>query len=147
MSIYYKGDDEFMKDRYIYPAIFEYDKDGIAVEFPNLSGCVTCADNTDEALKNAKEALSVHLYGMEKDEDYIPDPTPITEIKAKDNQVIILIDVWMPVIRDAIENKAVKKTLTIPKWLDELAKDQNVNFSLLLQKSIKDHLGIEERNK
>lgn len=53
-----------------------------------------------------------------------------------------LIEVWMPAFRESIESKAVKKTLTIPKWLNDLAEKENVNFSHLLQSAIKNHLGI-----
>ncbi len=133
------------KDRYIYSAIFEFNDDGISVEFPDLPGCLTCGDTIEEATQNAKEALGLHLYGMEQDEDDIPKPTPVTKIKPKPNQVVMLVEVWMPVFRDAIENKAVKKTLTIPKWLDDLAQQHKVNFSHLLQDALKEYLGIEKR--
>jgi hypothetical protein len=49
----------------------------------------------------------------------------------------------MPVIRDEIENKAIKKTLTIPKWLNDIAEQNNVNFSHILQSALKKHLGID----
>ena len=60
-----------MKDRYSYIAIFNYNEDGIAIEFPDLPGCYPCADkdDTESALKNAKEALGLHLWGMEQDEE------------------------------------------------------------------------------
>ncbi len=103
-----KGVNEMSKDRYIYPAIFEYAKDGIAIEFPDLPGCLPCAQTTEEALANAKEALSLHLYGMERDKDDIPEPTPVNKLKAEKNQVVVLVETWMPIIRDAIENKAIK---------------------------------------
>lgn len=132
------------KDRYILPAIFEYNNDGISVEFPDVEGCFTCGDTEEEALNNAKEALALHLYGMEQDNDPMPSPTPIRYIKTKENQIVMLVDVWMPVYRDAIENKAVKKTLTIPKWLEDIAEQNKVNYSQLLQKALKEHLGVEE---
>lgn len=131
------------KDRYIYPAIFEYAGDGISIEFPDLSGCLPCAQNTEEALKNAKEALGLHLYGMERDKDDIPEPTPINKLKAKKNQAVVLVEVWMPTIRDAIENRSVKKTLTIPKWLNDVAEENKVNFSHVLQEALKFRLGIK----
>ncbi len=51
------------KDRYIYPAIFDYDDDGIAVEFSDLPGCFTCGDNDEEALHMAKEAMLYQVPG------------------------------------------------------------------------------------
>lgn len=57
------------KDKYSYLALFTYEEDGISIEFPDLPGCYPCADkdDTDEALRNAKEALGLHLWGMEQD--------------------------------------------------------------------------------
>lgn len=132
-----------MKDRYIYPAIFSYDDDGITVEFPDLPGVVTCGKDNEEALSMSKEALSLHLYGMEEDNDVIPEPSSPYELNVSSNQVVILIDVWMPPFRSEMRNQSVKKTLTIPRWLDDVAKEHNVNYSHLLQNAIKDHLGIQ----
>lgn len=84
-----------MKDTYIYPAVFDYAEDGISIEFPDLPGCLPCADTTEEAVKNAKEAMKLHIYGMEQDGDEIPEPTPIDKIKAEKNQAIILVDVFI----------------------------------------------------
>ena len=64
-----------MKDTYLYPAVFEYAADGISIEFPDLPGCLPCGMTTEEAVKNAKEALALHLYGMEQDGESIPEPS------------------------------------------------------------------------
>lgn len=133
------------KDRYIFPAILDYADDGISIEFPDLPGCLPCAKSTEEALKNAKEAMALHLYGMEQDGDEIPDPTAIIDLHPEANQVIVLIEAWMPFYRNFIENRAVKKTLTIPKWLNDLAEVEQVNFSQLLQTALKNYLGVVER--
>lgn len=94
------------KDRYIYPAIFNHAKDGISIEFPDLPGCFPSADTTEEAFKNAKEALALHLYSMEYDNDPIPQSSDIYKIKKTDNQAIVLIEVWMPPYRDEIEKRS-----------------------------------------
>ncbi|QQE79599.1 type II toxin-antitoxin system HicB family antitoxin [Alicyclobacillus sp. SO9] len=133
------------KDRYVYPAIFDYADDGISIEFPDLPGCLPCAETTEEGVKNAREAMALHLYGMEQDRDFIPNPTDITELRVGQNQAIVLVEVWMPPFRDEMELRAVKKTLSIPKWLDDLAQDQHVNFSHLLQDALKQHLGVKDR--
>lgn len=129
-------------DTYIYPSIFSFDDDGISVEFPDLEGCFTCGDTTKEAIKNAKEAMGLHLFGMEEDNEVIPEPTDIKDIKLENNQTIVLIEVYMPIIREAINNQSVKKTLTIPRWLNNLAERNNINFSQLLQCALKDILNI-----
>lgn len=133
------------KDRYIYPAIFDYSSDGISVEFPDLPGCFTCGDTEEEAFKMAKEAMALHLYGLEQENEEIPQPSKVSEIQTENNQVIVFIEVWMPPFRHEMENKAVKKTLTIPKWLDDLAREHNVNYSQILQEALKKHLGATDR--
>ncbi|MEA4993275.1 MAG: type II toxin-antitoxin system HicB family antitoxin, partial [Oscillibacter sp.] len=69
-----------MKQYYRYPAIFYFDSDGIAIEFPDLPGCLPCADTEEEAFENAREALGLHLFGMEQDGDPIPSPTPVKNL-------------------------------------------------------------------
>ncbi|UNO49063.1 type II toxin-antitoxin system HicB family antitoxin [Alicyclobacillus acidoterrestris] len=115
------------QDRYVYPAIFDYADNGISIEFPDLPGCLPCGDITTEALKNVREAMALHLYEMEQDGDPIPEPTPINKLRVAENQVVVPVDVWMPPFRDEMEQRAVKKTLTIPKWLDDLAQERHVN--------------------
>lgn len=131
-----------MKDHYVYPAIFDFADDGIAIEFPDLPGCLPSAHTVEDAVKNAKEAMALHLYNMEIDNETIPDPTPIKRLKASDNQAILFVEVWMPVYRNAIENRSVKKTLTVPKWLNDLAEKENINFSQVLQEALKQRLGV-----
>jgi cytochrome c-type biogenesis protein CcmE len=89
----------------------------------------------------AREALALHLYGMEEDKEQIPTPSKVSDIKTAANQTLVLIEVWMPPFRHEIENRAVKKTLTIPKCLDDLAKEYQVNYSQILQDALKKHLG------
>lgn len=130
-----------MEDTYVYPAVFYYEEDGISIVFPDLPGCYPCADTTAEAVKNAREALGVHLYGMETDGDEIPEPSDPKDIDT-DGGILMLVDVFMPTVRDRIRNKYIKKTLTIPYWLNAEAESRNVNFSGLLQDALKEYLRI-----
>jgi predicted RNase H-like HicB family nuclease len=134
-----------LKNSYVFPAVFDYADDGISVTFPDLPGCLTCGDTEEEAREMAKEAMGLHLYGMEKGGDAIPAPSWFKGIKLEPNQVIVLIELWMPLVRDQVENQAVKKTLTIPQWLDEVAKEQKVNFSRVLQEALKELLGLKTK--
>ncbi|MBF4696087.1 type II toxin-antitoxin system HicB family antitoxin [Fusibacter ferrireducens] len=135
-----------LADRYIFPAIFHFADDGISVEFPDLPGCFSYGDDELQAVTNAKEALELHIFGLEDDSDPIPSPSHIREITVSDNETIVLIDIWMKPVRDYMQNKAIKKTLTIPKWLNDIAVENDVNFSQLLQVAIKNYLGINTRN-
>ena len=126
---------------YCYPAFFYFDSDGISIEFPDLPGCLPCADTEEEAFHNAKEALGLHLYGMEKDGDPIPSPTSIRDLHPDEGGIVAMVDVFMPPIRDRINQKAVKKTVTIPAWLNQEAETAGANFSLILQNGLKSYLG------
>lgn len=128
---------------YAYPAFFYYDDDGISIEFPDLPGCLPCADTTEEAFHNAKEALGIHLFGMERDGDVIPAPTPVKELHPEEGGVVTLVDVFMPAVRDRVNNRAVKKTVTLPAWLNSEAEAAHINFSGLLQDALKARLNIQ----
>ena len=130
------------KDNYIYPAIFDYDNDGISISFPDLPGCFSCGANDQEALYMAKEVLGLYMIDLEEDKQDIPIATTLNKIEIADNQRVVLVEVWMPTIRKAINNKAVKKTLTIPHWLDQMAKENDINFSYVLQEALKKELRL-----
>lgn len=132
-----------MKDSYEYVAIFEYEKDGISISFPDIPGCLSCVDTTKEALKNAEEVLGLVLYDLEREKEKIPNPTPLENIECKKNEKTVIINVWMPLVRNEIEEKSIKKTLTIPQWLNKIAEENNVNFSQLLQSALKDYLRLK----
>lgn len=130
-----------MKNTYEYVAIFDYEADGgVNIYFPDLPGCLSCADNTKEALKNAEEVLGLYMSCCEDDGLEIPEPTPLEKIKCKENEKPILVSVWMPLARSKIEEVSVKKTLTLPAWLNKLAEEQKINFSQVLQAALKDIL-------
>lgn len=136
-------------DRYIFPAVFEKGENkGYFVTFPDLPGCITEGDTIEEALRMAKEALELHLYGMEEDGDPIPAPTAPENIKTDTDGVFVsLVDAWMPLVRDEMQNKAIKKTLTLPKWLNDIAENNKINFSQMLQTALKEYLGVTEPRK
>lgn len=133
------------KDVYVFPAIFDYADDGISIEFPDLPGCLPCGHSTEEALKNTREAMGLHLYGMESDKEEIPEPTEIKNIHLEKNQVVVMVEVYMPLRRDAIENAFERTNVTLPKWLKRKGEEEKVNFSLLLQNALKEHLGMKQK--
>lgn len=137
-----------VRDTYIYPAIFEKSiQTKYGVSFPDLPGCISIGDNLQHAHEMAKEALGLHLWGMERDGDDIPAPSSIDCIELEEGEVIGLVEVWMLPIRAELDNRAVKKTLTIPRYLNDIAEKQNVNFSKILQSALKDHLGLHAKKK
>ncbi|MCE5168221.1 type II toxin-antitoxin system HicB family antitoxin [Paenibacillus profundus] len=133
--------------KYIYPAVFspgEPDEGGFTVTFPDLPGCVTEGDTLDEALYMAKDALGGHLYLMEDDNDDIPQPSKPDVIQLEAGEFVSLIQANTDFVRERICNKAVNKTLTIPKWLNDAAAEEGINFSQTLQDALKQKLGVKD---
>ena len=133
------------KDLAVYPAIFEYADDGITITFPDLPGCISCAESQEEALYMAKDVLGVFITACESLGDTIPEPSKGSDIKTEPGQSIFMIDVWLPIYREEKRSGSVKKNVTIPVWLNSLAEKQNLNFSQVLQAGLKASLGIQDR--
>ncbi|MDP2859207.1 MAG: type II toxin-antitoxin system HicB family antitoxin [Bacillota bacterium] len=128
----------------MYPAVLHYGEDGISVEFPDFPGCVSEGDSEGEALAMARDALALRIFTMERDGELIPEPTSVRRIPVQPDQATALIEVWMRPFRDAMRERAVKKTVTLPKWLNDLAETERVNFSQILQRGLKEYLGVFE---
>jgi len=138
-----KEGDDVRRDVYSYIAVVSFDNDGISIDFPDLSGCFTCAKNENEIYKVAREVLGLYMWSIERDNEPIPEPTSIKSIKLDKNETTMPIEVFMPPVRDRINNKVIKKTLTIPQWLNIEAERQGVNFSLILQNGLNQYLHLE----
>ena len=135
------------KDFYTFPAVVNFDDDGIGIEFPDISGCFSCVewgseDIPHKIMHNAQEALGLHLYGMEEDGDIIPEPSDILSVHHETNQAVILVDVFMPSVREYIRNKPGNKMCTVPSWLIKEAEEAGLNFSRTLQDALLDKLGL-----
>lgn len=131
-------------DFYIYPAVFDpCEEGGYSITFPDLPGCISEGDTLEEAFRMAKEAATLHLWGMEDDGDPIPIHTSPDKIEIPLGGFVSLIEIWMPPIRDKMANKAVNKMVTLPKWLSDLASQEKVNVSHVLQDALKKHLGVD----
>ena len=122
---------------------------GYGIYYPDLPGCASVGDNFEHAKKMAREVLELHVYGMEKDGDDIPLPTTEPsqlEILPETNKGYIVSDVtiYPDMVKAHLDNRAVKTNTTLPAWLKEIAEDKGINFSQLLQSSLKEYLGIAQ---
>lgn len=131
-----------VKDYYVYPAVLDFADDGISIIFPDLPGCFSCAFSAEEAVHNAREAMGLHLYNMEDDNDVIPAPSDILSVEHEENQAVVLIDVSMPAVRERMRNKSMNKMCTVPAWLLTESKEAGINFSQTLQDALMEKLGI-----
>lgn len=122
----------------VYPAIFKQEDIGYSVVIPDLLGCCTQGDTLEEALEMAQDAsLGWIITAIEEDEE-IPEPSKIEEIKMdnrKGFKTLLLLDVDKYTEKNGTK-KAVKKTLTIPEWLNRRAEKLGINFSKTLQEAL-----------
>lgn len=125
--------------KYTYPAIFTPTGDGgFDVQVPDLPGCRTCGDDLADALLMAEDAVEMWLWDAENKSEVIPAATELPRVGAPQfaNYVIADTDEY----RRNHDNRAVKKTLTIPSWLNAQAEAAGVNFSAVLQDALKERL-------
>lgn len=131
-----------MSTKYAYPAIFTPEEDGgFSVVFPDLEGCFTCGDDMADALFMAEDALALVLYGYESDGREIPAPSKMEDLKLNDGEFVNSVACDTMEYRKRFNNKAVKKTLTIPERLNETAMAMNINFSQVLQDALIQKVG------
>lgn len=123
--------------KYVYPAVFTEEDNGMySVEFRDLESCYTCGDDISDAVLNAQDVLSMVLYRYEREGKAIPKPSSISDIKIDSKSFVSYIVGDIDTYRRMNNNRAVKKTLTIPEWMNEVAIAQNINFSQVLQDAL-----------
>lgn len=130
---------------YIYPAIFTEENHGAySVRFPDVDGALTCGEDLQDALFMASDALSLMMIGIEDEHQQIPSLSDIKSIPTNPNEFCTLISCDTDRYRRLLRNKAVRKTLSVPEWLNEAALAAGLNFSQVLQEALKEKLGIED---
>lgn len=124
-----------------YPAIFTCEDNRYWVKFIDLDGCFSDGENLSQAMENAREAMGLFLEDLK---EYPKCTTNIKDIKLEDNQIISFITVNLDEHQKKYETKSIKKTLSIPAWLNTIAEKEGVNFSQLLQKALIETLHIDK---
>ncbi len=128
-----------------YPAVFHFENNSYWVEFPDLEGCLSYGDTIESAFNSSKEALGLYL---DQDDDLyvrtISEPSQMSNIiKQYPGEVVMLVDYDSLEYAKLFKNKAVKKTLSIPEWLNDAAIKENVNFSAVLQEALISKLNLK----
>ena len=120
-----------------YPAIFHTaEEGGYWVTFPDFPECMTQGDTTQEAYEMAVDALGLALVSREEEKQPIPEPSSPDDYHVSKNEYCIIIEFDMLAYKKRNNSKAVKKTLSIPEWLNEEAVDLGINFSQVLQEAL-----------
>ena len=125
----------------IYPAIFHKEEvGGYSVTFPDLPGCNTEGNDLAEALYMAQDALGLYLYSLRQDKMPLPQSMQPEALILDKDSFVTLVEWDEEAYLRRTSNKAVKKTLTIPEWMNTLAEEKNINFSKTLQEALLEKL-------
>jgi len=132
--------------KYVYPAIFIPEEKGMySVSFPDIEGCATCGNDLPHAMEMAEDALSLMLYDMEEEGRAIPAATQLCDVETESPAFATYISADTFEYRKKFNNRAVKKTLSIPSWLNDSAIAAGLNFSQVLQDALKAQLQLNNR--
>lgn len=136
----------------MYPACFFKEKSGFSVVFPDLNWLSTCGDTFEDAMEMAVDCLAGYLHTCQMDEESVPAPSKLKDINPADiagelelepeEAFVNMVSVDVASYARAHFEKSVKKTLTIPAWLNAAALEQNINFSKVLQDALKTQLHL-----
>lgn len=118
----------------VYPAVFHFEDGSYWVEFPDLQGCQSYGGSISDTIENAREALEAYAISFIENNEKLPPATDISEIDIEDGTFASLVDIDLSAYFK--KAKAVKKTLTIPEWLNEAAMEKGINFSQTLQDAL-----------
>lgn len=130
-------------DKLLYPAVFHPEEvGGYSVTFPDLLGCVTEGDTMQEVIEMAEDALGIYLYTLKENKEEVPAASNPADIKTEGRDFVSLISYDELEYLKRTDSHAIKKTLTIPAWMDTLAKENNLNFSQVLQNAIRKELNL-----
>ena len=131
--------------KYLYPAIFTPEDGGYYIRFPDFESCYTDADDLMSAMKMANDVLCLTLYDLEQENGNIPAASSAQSIQKQlqGDEFVTLIACDTIEYRKFFDNKAVKKTLSIPSWLNDMAERAGINFSGTLQEALKKQLDIQ----
>ncbi|EFE90486.1 toxin-antitoxin system, antitoxin component, HicB family [Oribacterium sp. oral taxon 078 str. F0263] len=125
-------------DRVLYPCKIRKEDGVYYVEFVDFPECFTDGESPEEVLTNARDVLEGIIFSYIKNGKPLPSPS----FFEKGSADVTYIDAWVGMVRDRVNNQAVRKTLTIPKWLNDIAEKNAVNFSAVLQTGLKEYLNI-----
>lgn len=129
-------------NKLFYPAIFHIaEEGGFWITFPDLPECMTQGDSMQEAYEMAVDALGLALTSREQEKQEIPTASEVNLIPVGKDEYCVIIEFDMLAYKKRTNSKAVKKTLSIPEWLNEEAVSLGINFSQVLQEALMQKIG------
>lgn len=137
-----------MKDNYTFPVVFDYsDDEWIQIIFPCFDNQCTEVEKEENPVTAAQDWLALNIIDCEQSKTGVPSEKLPDDFILEQNQHLVYVNIWMPFHRSSVKVTYTKKTLTIPSWLDILAKQNNINFSELLTQALKEKLNLQDKTK
>ena len=134
-----------MNDRMFYPAVFHSaEEGGFWITFPDFENIFTQGENMEDAYSAASDALGLEITDLLEQGGKLPEASSFQKIRSMPGETIVVIEFDMAAYKRRINKTAVKKTLSIPGWLNEAAVEKGINFSSVLQKALIRELQILE---
>lgn len=127
--------------KYFYPVILESEEVGYSVYVPDIKGCATQGENMEDVLEMVQDAIGLMLEDVEEKD--FPTPSKPEDIKLTGKQFVIMVPFDSLAYEQKYNTKPVKKTLSIPAWLNSLAEENHINFSHLLKTALCDKLQVK----
>lgn len=125
-----------MEGKLFYPAVFHKEGDGYWISFPDVPEALTEGDNMQEAYKMAVDCLGLALTVKIDENVPLPTPSVFENIELQDNEFLVVVEFDFLDYKKQTSSRAVKKTLSIPEWLNKEALDKGINFSQVLQEAL-----------
>lgn len=120
-----------------YPSLFhKAEEGGFWVSFPDIPECLTQGDDMEQAYEMAVDALGLALSSREKEKQTFPAASGPDAVIVEPDSFLVIIEFDMLAYKKRTNSRAVKKTLSIPEWLNEAAIDMGLNFSQILQEAL-----------
>lgn len=131
--------------KYVYPALFVWDNQEKVynTEVTDLPGCFAFGETIDIAIAATRDAICEWLINSEDKNEAIPQASPLPATQTTENSFYTLVDADTLEYRKVNGSQAVKKTLSIPSWLNERAEKANAPYSQILQEGLKEYLHIK----
>ena len=131
-------------NKLFYPAIFHIAEDGgFWITFPDFPECMTQGDDMQQAYEMAVDALGLAITGLEEEKTPSPEASEPGAILLKEDEFCVVVEFDMLAYKKRTNSRAVKKTLTIPEWLNEEAIALGINFSQVLQEAFMQKIGVK----
>ena len=129
-------------NKLFYPAIFhQAEEGGYWITFPDLPECMTQGEDMQHSYEMAFDALGLAITSRQTEHEELPTPSEPFSINLNKDEFCVVIEFDLLAYKKRTNSRAVKKTLTIPEWLNEEATALGVNFSQVLQAALMEIVG------